>query len=435
MTSSFSKPSDKNHGTRPAGRLLKIFPAIILLTTLLMACTEDPTRIGLTLLPGSDFVELKSTDTITVRAYTMYNDQSLTTDSTRMLAGTIHDDYFGTTHCDFVTQLRLMSPWTSKSFVVDSVLLTFLPAKITGDTSTVQYLRLYETGTLLTDSTDFFSAQDPDTIKFLGEYRLPDMKAGAMTTIKLQRWVGEYLLRDTAMFRPPAKFYNEFFKGLYFGIRSEDEPILIELNASRTATIDPLALTVFYRSDTLRYNYSFVATHRAVNYNRFTHDRSTADPDKQIKHVNDMVPDTAVFMQSYQGVYVKLDFPSLRDFRNVQNLSVNKARIIAPVLTDGDLYVAKNMPAQVYARYRRSDGREVLVPDILIDVSFMDGTYKSEENCYVFNITSFVQRYLAGKIDEPSVELFLPLSAARNVIFRANSNNPTFKLEFAYTIF
>ncbi len=65
----------------------------------------------------------------------------------------------------------------------------------------------------------------------------------------------------------------------------------------------------------------------------------------------------------------------------------------------------------------------------------MDGTYYSEKDSYIFNITSFVQQYLDGKIDNPSVELFFPLSAAKNVIFRANGNNPAFKLEFAYTIY
>ncbi len=435
MTSSFSKQSDKDHVSRPDGRPAIIIPLLILLSAVIFSCSNDPAKIGLGLLPGSDYLELWSTDTISIAAYTMYNEESLTTDSTRMIAGELYDDYFGTTYCDFVTQLRVMGPWPGKPFEVDSVLLTFLPAKVSLDTLSSYFLRLYETGTLLTDTTDFRSSQDPDTIKFLGEYPLPALKAGSMAAIKLEQWVGEYMLRDTTKFNPPADFYNEFFKGLYVAVRSEGEPMLMELDASRTASIDPLAMTIFYRIDSLRYNYSFVATHRAVNYNRFTHDRSTADPDKKIVHVNDMVADTSVFMQSYQGVYVKLDFPSLAAFREVENLSVNKARIIAPILSDGDDYVGKNMPAQAYVRYRNSEGREVLVPDILIDVSFMDGTYYSESGSYIFNITSFAQRYLDGKIDEPSVELFLPLSASHNVIFRANSNNPAFRMEFAYTIF
>ena len=63
------------------------------------------------------------------------------------------------------------------------------------------------------------------------------------------------------------------------------------------------------------------------------------------------------------------------------------------------------------------------------------GTYYSDNDYYIFNITTFVQKYLDGEIEEPSVELFLPLTSTRNAVFRANANEPAFKLEFAYTIF
>jgi hypothetical protein len=65
----------------------------------------------------------------------------------------------------------------------------------------------------------------------------------------------------------------------------------------------------------------------------------------------------------------------------------------------------------------------------------MDGTFYNDKDSYIFNITSFVQKYLRGEIDEPSVELFFPLTAVQNVIFKANTNEPAFKLEFAYTLY
>jgi hypothetical protein len=407
-----------------------------LILAALASCQQDPVSIGLGLLPDSDFIEIKSTDTVGIRAFTMYNELSLSNDYTKMVAGSLYDEYFGSTYCDFVTQLRVMSKWPAKPFVVDSVLLTFVPSKVTGDDSTVvHYIRLCETGTELTDSTEFLTGQDPDTIKYLGEYRLPRVTAGTPVSVKLFNWVGEHIMRDTAMFNPASQFYQEYFRGLYFSIMSETTPIIVEMDASENAFSDPLGLTIFYHSDTLNYTYSFVATPRAVNYNRFTHDRSTADPALQISHVNDLVIDTAVFLQTYSGVYTKLDMPSLEAYREVENLAVNKARIIAPVHLDGETYLEKNMPARIYLRYRDSEGREVLIPDLTHDVSFMDGTFYTDQDSYIFNITSFVQQYLRGEIDEPSVELFLPLTAVQNVIFKANTNEPAFKLEFAYTIY
>jgi hypothetical protein len=355
-----------------------------------------------------------------------------------MIAGSVYDEYFGSTYCDFVTQLRLMTAWSEVDFEVDSVLLTFLPSKVTGDTTAIHYLRLCETGTLLTDTTEFYSGQDPDTIMYLGEYELPVMRAGSFCTVKLHNWVGEHLLRDTTMFYPASEFYKDYFKGLYFSIKSITNPILVEMDASKDVLYDPIAITVYYHDPSdadISYNYSFVATHRAVNYNRFTHDRTTADPGKQILHVNDLVADTAVYLQTYQGVYVKLDLPSLEAYRSVQNLGVNKARIIAPVHLDDETYLEDDLPAHIYLRYRDSEGREIAVPDLVHDVSFMDGTYHSADESYYFNITTFVQQYLQGEIDNPSVEMFFPLSATQNVIFKANTNVPAIRFEFAYTIF
>lgn len=436
MTNSFWNLRNNKPGNARKGVPSIILSLSVLLAAAMLSCSQDPVRIGLELLPDSDFIEIRSTDTVGIEAYTMYNDLSVSGDSTTMTVGSIYDEFFGTTYCDFVTQLRLMSKWPAKPFSVDSVLLSFLPAGISGDDSTsVHTLSLWETGTELTDPDEYYSGQDPDTIKFLGEYILPELEAGTSAEVKLRNWVGEYLLRDTAKLNPPTEFYEDYFRGLYCMIKSTPNPIMIQMDASQNVTYNPLGITVYYHSDTVKYSYSFVATPRAVNYNRFTHDRSTADPAKQILHVNDLVADTVVYLQSYYGVFVKLDMPSLEKFRDVENLAVNKARIIAPVLLDGETFLDKTMPARVYVRYRDSQGKVHLIPDLIHDISFMDGTYYSENDYFIFNITTFVQKYLEGEIEEPSVELFLPLTGTRNAIFKANANDPAFKLEFAYTIY
>ena len=47
-------------------------------------------------------------------------------------------------------------------------------------------------------------------------------------------------------------------------------------------------------------------------------------------------PDTAAYLQTYTGVYVRLDLPSLEAFRGIERLAVNKARIYAPVQIDDE---------------------------------------------------------------------------------------------------
>ena len=436
MTNSFWNLQNKKPGITRKGAPSTILTLSALLTAALLSCSQDPVKIGIDLLPDSDFIDIGSTDTVSIKAYTMYDELSVSSDYTTMIIGSLYNEYFGTTYCDFVTQLRLTDKWPAKPYVIDSVLLTMFPSDVSGDDSTsVHRIRLCETGTKLTDTAEYYAGQDPDTIKFLGEYVLPTMKAGTPLKVKLDNSVGEYLLRDTTKLSRGAPFYEDYFKGLYCMIKSSPNPVLVVMDASERASVDPLGITIFYKSDTLRHSYSFVATPRAVNYNRFTHDRSTADPAKQIPHVNDLVADTAVFVQTYNGVYVKLDMPTLEPFRDVDNLAVNKARIIAPVILDGEILLDKTMPQRVYVRYRDADGKVQVIPDYLHDISFMDGTYYSDNDYYIFNITTFVQKYLDGEIEEPSVELFLPLTSTRNAVFRANANEPAFKLEFAYTIF
>jgi len=437
MTSYFLNLKNRKHSTVRQGLLKNFLPLFTLLLVIAVSCSQETSNIGIGLLPDDDFFEIQSTDTIGVRAYTMYNEHLLSSDSTTMIAGSVYDEYFGTTYCDFVTQLRLMTPWSNiEDVVVDSVFLTFLPSQVSGDTLATHYLRICETGTLLTDTTDFYSTQDPDTILCLGEYLLPVLNAGTDCTIKLDNWVGEHLIRDTTKLYPPTEFYKEYFKGIYFSIKSVTDPIIVKMDASMSAAYDPLAITVYYHGTTEQtYFYTFVATHRAVNYNRFTHDRSTAAPEKQILHVNDMIADTAVYLQTYQGVYVKLDLPSLETFRSIPNLAVNKARIIAPVYIDDVTYLEDDLPARIYMRYRDSEDAELVIPDLLHDVTYMDGTYHTDEESYFFNITTFVQQYLQGEIENSSVELFFPLSATQNVIFKANTNVPAIRFEFAYTLY
>jgi hypothetical protein len=409
-----------------------ILPLFFLLAAGFSSCTKAPVNIGMDLLPDEDFVTLFSTDTVGVRAYTMFDEMSVSSDSTVMIAGDIYDNYFGTTHCDFVTQLRLMSAWKYADFVVDSVYLQFTPNKVSGDTSGVHYIRLCETGTALSDGTDYLSVQDPDTIHFLGQYRMPVLKADSSYSVKLDLSVGNYLLRDTTMFMPPADFYQDFFRGLYFGIKNEGNPVMISMN-----TIDErFGIIVYYHDeDNVAYSYFFWATERAVNYNRYIHDFTTADPDKMIRHINDFVLDTAVFQQTYNGVFTRLDLPSLADFRGIEHLAVNKARLYVPVHLDGDKYLEKNLPSRIYLRYRDSDNKVFAVPDLVHDITFLDGTYYSDKDCYIFNITTFVQKYLEGDIEFPSVEMFYPSSVTQNAIFKANGNTPTIKFDFAYTIY
>ncbi|NSW95194.1 MAG: hypothetical protein HPY62_10860, partial [Bacteroidales bacterium] len=71
---------------------------IIILAFSLTSCEEDPTSIGTGLLPGEDFLEVRSTDTLSVFAYTEYDEATRTDKPTYSYLGSVYDPYFGMTY-------------------------------------------------------------------------------------------------------------------------------------------------------------------------------------------------------------------------------------------------------------------------------------------------------------------------------------------------
>ena len=94
-------------GIVPSKSLLKFFSLFCLAGLLLVSCEEDPTEIGKELLPGNDFVNIESTDTIKPVSFTMYDESIRTDNPATAYLGQTWDPYFGTTTATFVSQIRL----------------------------------------------------------------------------------------------------------------------------------------------------------------------------------------------------------------------------------------------------------------------------------------------------------------------------------------
>ena len=163
---------------------LALFAGIVFFTS---GCEEDPTGIGSKLLPGSDFVSIRSTDTLKVRSFTMYNDSAATSNPSISYLGTIHDPYFGNTTAGFVSQLRLGSAWDDKYFVIDSIRLYLKFLNVTGITTEPHSIRLSEISERLYDSALYYSNQtvpltDSTWLCTLQE----DLKADTINTVTFE---------------------------------------------------------------------------------------------------------------------------------------------------------------------------------------------------------------------------------------------------------
>ncbi len=420
---------------------------------LVTSCEENPTKIGFGILPGSDFVETNSIDTIKVRSYTMYDDSVQSNTRTTAFLGDIYDPYFGTTTAEFVTQIRMSEPWDDASFNVDSVKLFIQFNGSLGATGVTHKMSISE----ITEQIYVDSAYYSNKVVAVGAYvmtniEIPVLKADTINNlvIKLPKEFGLQLTRDTSkLFHSNTKpDFRSYFRGLYFRMNSSADPVMVSVDLTSPKTYESYNnYIVLYMHNEADAKKEFYFVLDAVNtnaaFNLFRHDFNTAQAGKKIGHINDRTSlDSLSYLQSLNGVYTRLEIPGLAGLKNsadYKNIAVNKARIAIPVHFDGVKYKASTVPASLRLRYKSINGYKYDVPDYFIDSynSFFDGKIDTTGvSVYKFNISAFVQRYLDDKtgIIKPELELFQG-SGITNAILKANNSKSPIKFDFSYTKF
>ncbi len=419
-------------------------------TLFITSCEEPPSTIGSDILPQSDFVNIKSTDTISVYAYTLYEDSVRSDNPSTSFLGGIYDPYFGLTTTEFVTQLRLSKRWDGLPFTIDSVKLNLQLLNVNGASGGVHYLRLSEIASqLYLDSTYYSNKQIPLTGYVVPDIRLPELKADTINYVEVNLPIefGEYLTRDTTkLFHDNSRpDFRSFFKGLKFSLISPGDPVFLTLSLVPPVNLGGYSdYIVLFMHDEVgnpkQYYFIMDALSKNARFNLITHDFNTASPDKRIQHINEPVKDTLSYVQGLNGVFTKVIMPGLGKIKNdpsMSNIAVNKARLIVPVYTDGVLYKGSKMASQLFMRYRTTTGLKYYVPDYNPNNNFFDGKIDTTAYICKFNIASFVQAYLddTNNLIQPEVEIFLPTGNTLNVILKANGSSTPVKFEFTYTRF
>ncbi len=424
-----------------------LFAGIVLV---MAACEEDPSKIGRKILPGSDFVNIESTDTITVRSYTMFSDSIESDNPSTSYLGQLYDPYFGTITAEFVSQLRLGSEWNFDNYVIDSIKLYLEFKTVTGNVNKPQYLSFSRIAKQIYTDAVYYSNEDVPLTGFkIENILLPKLKADTINDIEIDIPLvfGDTITRDTSMlFHHTTKpDFRSYFKGLLFEITSPEDPVFVSLSVDPPGTYETYMnyFIIFLHDDAgspKEYYLILDAFSRNAAFNIFKHDYSTAQPDKKIRHINDGYADTLSYAQIMNGLHTRLMIPGIKDIKDnpeMRNISVNRARIILPVHYDGSLYKPSTLPGQLYLRYLTTTGKKFIVPDWSISSSFYDGSPDTVNNVYNINIATWMQNYLENNSDTltTNFELFLVPSSANNVILKANNSHTPVKFEFTYTTF
>ena len=435
-----------------SGNILHNISQAILAGTIIFtnSCEEDPSKIGRKILPPSDFVTIKSTDTINVKSFTMYRDSIESDNPSTSYLGQIYDSYFGTTTAGFVTQLRLGSVWDDDYFVIDSIKLYLEFLTVEGAVDKPHYLTLSEISEqIFTDSTYYSSQPVPLTGFTVTDIPLPKLKADTINNIviDIDTTFGRYLTRDTSMlFHHSSKpDFRSYFKGLLFQLTSPEDPVFVSLSIDPPGDYGTYAnYFVLYmhdiNSNTKVFYFIIDAVSHNAAFNLYKHDFNAAEPDKKINHINDNYPDTLSYVQMMNGLYTKILIPGLEDLKNdpaLTGISVNKARLVIPVVYDNDIYKPSTIPSQLFLRYSTTSGSRYIVPDYSVSAAFYDGTPDTIKNVYNINLATYIQNYLEDKSDKLTTEfeLFLLPASSNNVILRANNSYKPVKFVLTYTRF
>jgi len=432
----------------------KIFYLTLLaaFTFLLYSCEEGPSVLGTDILPGSDLVAIKSTDTVSVFSYTYYQDSVKSDNPTYSFAGTLYDPYFGLTTADIITQLRLGSEWNdSLHLTIDSVKLNLRILEVRGAAGGDNYLRLSEIAEqLYLDSTYFSNRQIP-----LTGYVVPDIKLPALRTdttvneiqVNVPVEFGNYLTRDVSkLFHDNSRpDFRSFFKGLNISLVSLGDPLFLTVSFAPPTTLGANSnfFTLFMHDDAgvvSVYYFILDAVSKNARFNRYIHNFNAASPDKKILHLNDGKKDTLSYLQGLNGVYTRIFLPGLEKIKkdpSMSKIAVNKARLIVPIYNDRGAIKGSSMPYQLFIRFTDSKGVKYMVPDYSPNDSFFDGIIDTTALVCKFNLASYVQGYLEDTKDEikPELEIFVPTSDTKNVIIKANNSANKVKFEFTYTKF
>ncbi len=413
----------------------------------LNSCEEAPSLIGTRLLPETDFVDISSTDTISVYSYTAYEDSIESGNPGTSYLGAIYDPYFGITTTEVVTQLRLREEWDDQPFVIDSVKLNLGLFGTSGNIDGRHFFRFQEIAEQLFLDTTYYSNKEVPLAGPFYEVELPKLKIDTATYIEVfvPNEFGERLMRDTSMlFHDNSKpDFRSYFKGLKLSIRSAGDPIFTGISLAPPSTGYFNYFTVFYNTAGTSGQYYFIldAMSKNARYNVYKHDFTAAAPDKMIKNINQQVMDTVSFLQGLNGAFTRIVLPGLESIRNdpsMANIAVNRARLIVPVFTDGDLYEGSKMATQLYMRYQPvGSANKFYVPDYNPNNSFFDGKVDTLTNVVKFNIASFVQRYLEDKTNtiKPELEIFVATGSTKNAILKTGESASPVTFEFTYTKF
>ncbi len=393
-------------------KLRYLLPSLVLLCLTILvnySCKKDPYQVGLDLLPPSDTLKIKSTDTCTVIAYTERVDSVATSNCSELSLGSIADPIFGNSTISLYTQLQPSS--TSVDFgtapAVDSLILMLYYSGYYGDTTTQQKIRVYEVAqdmrldsgyysnrqmqvypTLLADLS--FKPHPKDSVKIKGTMYSAHIR---LNLSKYSNYFANKLLYGPPSVYSTTAMFSTFMKGLYIeteAVNSGGALLHFDISSSLSKM-----LMYFHNStaDSLAYSYLLNSTcARFLHIDHHNYFNAAQDLKQQIFNRDTLLGKNMLYLQGLGGTRIRFRMPYIMNFAKNRKVAINDALLqFNNASTDTTL-----KPPPLLICIRDSAGLVGSVIDELEGTSYFGGSYNKSSGSYFFRLTRHIQKLITG---------------------------------------
>ena len=396
-----------------------------------MACKKDPYKVGLDLLPPTDTLNVKTVDTSTVVAYSVFQDSVRSDETTLNIMGSLMDPIFGSTTAGIYAQYRLVAetPNFGINPALDSLVLQLPYGVIYGDTNALQTIRIYEISQNFYPDSVYYSNQHIETYKIpIATYtfkpdRYDSLTVGGVKTAphirinltKVSNYLGNKLLHAPSAYLSTNDNFLLFMKGLYIeSVPVSNGGALMSLDL--TNTISKMAL-YFHNQSTDSLHFDFVVSSLSARFNHIDHNNyvdAVPELQQQVLHHDTTLGKNTLYVQGLGGVRVRIRLPFLKTFGKSGKIAINSATL---TIKNSETDTSLQPPVKLILVIVDTAGHVAFLVDETEGTSYAGGYYNRVARTYQFRITRHMQQVVDGKIknydmflmaNDPSANVLVP---------------------------
>lgn len=406
-------------------RLYKLDLLTLLISLFILSSCQTTDTIGLDVDPATD-INGNFVDTITVTSSTVAEDSIVTNTLEQYPLGYVVDPVLGNTTANISMSLTLDPPGLNfgTNPVLDSAVLVLHYGKeFHGDSTSLFKVEVHQLNSALSQSVAYYNTQKQsynstvigsklsrfsikDSVRvteILTGY--PDVQKSKSPQLRITldpNFITNNIVKASTTTLSSNEELNKAIKGLYLTVnkaQSTGPGGIVFFNLS-----DSSRLEVYYKSqsgtniDTTMHKFPIQNTSVPVIAD-FKHDYSGTEILTQLNNPGTQFNTT--YVKGLAGLRTKLRFPHLEKLKNLGNITINKAELVVNVVGGTDTF----KPAQRLFVYRTDIAEQrQFIPDFSTDQIFsmtdanFGGFYDSVNKRYKFNITTYVQDIVKGKL-------------------------------------